>query len=69
MPIMDGAQTLEALNNKPQFQTIPKVIFTTSSSEADKAACLSRGATDFIVKPPGIQDFVNSVAHMLQYCD
>jgi CheY-like chemotaxis protein len=69
MPIMDGAQTLEALREKPAFHGIPKIIFTTSSSEADKEKCLSRGAADYIVKPAGINEFVGSVAQMLQHCD
>ena len=69
MPVMDGVQTLEALNQKTKFKNIPKVIFTTSDSEIDKARCLSNGATDYLVKPANMTGIMKSVETMLQYCD
>ena len=69
MPVLDGVQTLEKLNGVQQFQKIPKVIFTTSDSDMDKDRCLSRGATDYIVKPSNMTEIVKSVEKMLQYCN
>jgi CheY-like chemotaxis protein len=69
MPVLDGVQTLEALNEVPKFQKIPKVIFTTSDSVADKDRCLSRGAADYLVKPSNMTDIVKTIGNMLHYCD
>ncbi|HYE54233.1 MAG TPA: response regulator [Chitinophagaceae bacterium] len=69
MPVLDGLQTLEALNEKPDFRKIPKVIFTTSGSDEDKARCLSKGASDYFVKPHNMSEIVKTVETMLRYCN
>lgn len=68
MPIMNGLQTLIALNNEPRYQKVPKIIFTTSDSEDNKRKSLRNGATDYIVKPASMNEFVNAAAKMLSYC-
>ena len=68
MPVLDGLQTLEALKDKPKFEKIPKVIFTTSDSDADKVRCLSKGATEFMVKPSNMSEIHKSIQSMLRYC-
>ena len=68
MPILNGLQTLEALNEVPKFQNIPKVIFTTSDSLEDKARCLSKGATDYMVKPTNMKEIVKTVENMVRHC-
>ncbi|WP_332732619.1 response regulator [Flavihumibacter sp.] len=68
MPVLDGIQTLEILSNKSTFQHIPKIIFTTSDSEVDRDRSLSKGATDYVVKPANMPDFVKTVEGMLRYC-
>ncbi|MGZ5219808.1 MAG: response regulator [Chitinophagaceae bacterium] len=69
MPVLDGLQTLDALNSKPKFKDIPKVIFTTSESDEDKRRCLSKGAADYVVKPHNMTEIVRTVQNMLTYCD
>ena len=68
MPILNGIQTLEALNEVQKFQNIPKVIFTTSDSDEDKVRCLSKGASDYMVKPSNMKEIVKTVENMLSYC-
>lgn len=68
MPVMDGIQTLEVLSNGSRFQHIPKIIFTTSDSEIDRHRSLAKGATDYIVKPANMPDYVKTVKGMLRYC-
>lgn len=68
MPILNGLQTLEVLNSRPKFKGIPKVIFTTSDSDEDKLRCLSRGASDYVVKPYNMTEIVKTVEKMLSYC-
>ncbi len=69
MPVMDGLQTLEALHKKPEFKQIPKIIFSTSDSESDKERCLSKGATDYLVKPSNMSDIIKTVERMVRHCD
>ena len=68
MPVLNGIQTLEALAELPKFQNIPKVIFTTSDSDEDKVRCLSKGASDYLVKPSNMREIVKTVENMLRYC-
>ncbi len=68
MPVLDGIQTLEILNQEASFQHIPKIIFTTSDSAMDRDRSLSNGAADFVVKPSNMPDFVKTVEGMLRYC-
>lgn len=68
MPVLNGLQTLEALKDKPKFEKIPKVIFTTSDNDSDKVRCLSQGATDYIVKPSNMSEIQKSIQSMLGYC-
>ena len=68
MPVLDGSQTLEALEARPEYRRIPKVIFTTSASALDRERCLAKGATDYLVKPSNMSEFVKKVQTMLAYC-
>ena len=68
MPVLDGLQTLEALSKQPEFKNIPKIIFTTSDSAADKARCIAKGTTDYLVKPANMTGIVQSLSNMLSYC-
>ena len=69
MPVLNGLQTLEAMNEVPHFKNIPKVIFTTSDSDEDKMRCLAKGASDFVVKPSNMRQIVEKVETMLSYCN
>ena len=69
MPFLNGFQTLDELGKKPEFKTIPKVIFTTSASEEDRQLCLAKGASDFVVKPEKLSEIVKKMQQMLGFCD
>lgn len=69
MPVLNGLQTLDAINKIPKFQNIPVVIFSTSDSFDDKIRCLSKGATEYIVKPSDMSSIVKTVDNMLRYCN
>jgi CheY-like chemotaxis protein len=68
MPVMDGFETLEALNQKSEFKEIPIVILTTSNSESDKKRCFSKGATDYLVKPNNMTEIVKTVESIVRHC-
>jgi CheY-like chemotaxis protein len=67
MPVMDGKETLIWLKNSPNFQSIPTMIFTTSSREEDIKLCQSHNCT-FFRKPTLYRDLLHVVQIMLQMC-
>jgi len=65
MPVMGGLETLEALQEYPHFDELNVFIFSTSSAESDRQACLAAGAKGYLLKPSGLtqmRDFVEAVA-------
>jgi len=65
MPVTGGVETLEALQNYPHFDDLNVFMFSTSSSETDRAACLAAGAKGYLLKPSGLsqmRSFVETVA-------
>ncbi len=68
MPVLNGLQTLEALKGYDKYKHIPKVIFTTSDSEEDRAKCIAKGAADYLVKPHHMREIIKTVETMIRYC-
>ncbi len=68
MPVMDGYQTLRALEGQPAYAAIPKVILSTSDLEENKRKCLSHGAADYLVKPAEIKKWAGTVHTILNFC-
>jgi CheY-like chemotaxis protein len=50
MPVMDGRTFLELIKKDPDFNDIPVIIYTTSSSEIDKKFAEENGASHFLTK-------------------
>ena len=68
MPEMNGAEILEILKGNPRFDSIPKIIWSTSNSDNYKHLCLKHGADDYIVKPSSMNALVEVAKHMLSFC-
>lgn len=51
MPGMDGRAFLKAIKQDEALKNIPVIIYSTSSSDADKTFAASHGAAAFITKP------------------
>ncbi len=51
MPKMGGKQCLRYIKNNPILNSIPVIIYSTSSREEDIEECKQIGAYSFIVKP------------------
>jgi CheY-like chemotaxis protein len=51
LPVLSGFAVLEWLRRKPDFRTLPVVVFTSSSREQDKQRALELGANDYVEKP------------------
>lgn len=50
MPVLDGRETLSRLKQEDRYSSIPKVVFTTSSSNMDKLFC-DWMHTEMLIKP------------------
>ncbi len=57
LPKMHGREVLHLIKQTPELASIPVVILTTSSAQADKDFCLKTGACDYLIKPVTMEDF------------
>ncbi|MHB8058395.1 MAG: response regulator [Desulfuromonadaceae bacterium] len=65
MPRMDGRETLKEIKADERLRSIPVVVLTTSESEADIFKSYDLGASCYISKPVGFDDFLK-VVHSLE---
>jgi CheY-like chemotaxis protein len=56
MPRMTGFDVLIWMQQRPHLKTLPVVILTSSSLEADQRKARDLGAVDYRVKPGNVQD-------------
>jgi CheY-like chemotaxis protein len=59
MPGKDGREALKEIKTNNQLQTIPIIVFTTSSSSKDKNVVYELGANCFITKPDTFNKLVD----------
>lgn len=59
LPGMDGMTVLKRLRGEADTQTIPIIMVTAKTSEADRVKGLDSGADDYLVKPFGIMELVS----------
>jgi len=58
MPGVDGIATLRELREDPGLRTLPVILVTGSTTEADRISGLDRGADDVVVKPVSVAELV-----------
>ena len=68
MPGMTGLEILRELKNNERYAKIPKIIWSTSRSAADKDVCLQLGAVDYLVKPATVKELTDICRYMLSNC-
>ena len=61
LPGKDGFEVLAEIRENKSLRSIPVIIFTTSSSTAERKRALSLGATDFISKPGTITALIETL--------
>jgi CheY-like chemotaxis protein len=67
MPGMNGWEVMKKLKTDQNFQSLPIVVFTTSSNPADKQEC-ARYGIEMITKPINTVDFEQTANRLLSYC-
>lgn len=68
MPELNGAEILKALRQNSRYDSIPKIIWSTSGSEIYKKLCLESGANDYVIKPSNIKELEGIARHLLSFC-
>jgi CheY-like chemotaxis protein len=68
MPELNGAEILKELKQNDRYNSIPKLIWSTSGAEMYKQLCLNLGAADYVIKPSNVNDLQKIVAYMMSYC-
>lgn len=68
MPELNGAEILRILQQHDRYNSLPKIIWSTSGSEIYKKKCLELGADEYIIKPSNVNDLKTIVHHMLSVC-
>jgi CheY-like chemotaxis protein len=51
LPLMDGFELLAWLQNRPEFVSLPVIVFSSSNLDSDKEKAFHLGAKDYLVKP------------------
>lgn len=68
MPELNGGQLLLSLQASDRYNTVPKVILSTSNAPLHKRECMNNGATDYIVKPDNMKDLYMIAEKLLGLC-
>jgi CheY-like chemotaxis protein len=67
MPRMDGKETIKKIREQEELNSMPVVVFTTSSNIADKKYFESQGI-HFITKPFDYKVFTRQIIELLSLC-
>lgn len=66
MPRKNGRQVLLEIKNDPKLRHIPVIVWTTSSTEADRRACMDAGAEGYVTKPPQLADLKTAIKGIVE---
>ena len=58
LPELNGSEILEALSKHARFDSIPKIIWSTSSSGLYEERCMAQGAKAYLVKPSDMKGII-----------
>ena len=61
LPKIDGLSVLRRMSGDASWRTIPVVVLSTSSRQADKEMAFSLGARSYIVKPDNFEELTEQV--------
>ena len=67
LPGIDGREVLWQIKQDPNLQTIPVVIFTTSSNSTDVEFCYQNGVNGYIVKPIDTSKLIWTIKLFMSY--
>lgn len=67
MPMMDGKQCLKMLKSIPHLESIPVIMYSTSTDTREIRECYRLGAEDFLIKPHSYEKLVNDLMSIFAF--
>jgi CheY-like chemotaxis protein len=67
MPVMDGKQALQEIRKNKEWDTVPIVVFTTSSHPSDIAFC-EHFDVEMVTKPANFRQIAYEAERLLRHC-
>jgi CheY-like chemotaxis protein len=61
MPVMDGLEAMRRLRADPRFKSTPIIALTALAMPSDRERCLGAGATEYMSKPVGLKQLLNTI--------
>jgi CheY-like chemotaxis protein len=68
MPLMNGAQVLDAICSDPKYYGVAKFMLSTSSQPEYKDSCIKKGAIEYFVKANSIEGTAMIANEIISYC-
>ena len=67
LPGCGGKELVERIKSDASLRTIPLVVFSTSSQDADVEHCYRYGANSYHRKPTNLRDFETTIREIVHY--
>jgi CheY-like chemotaxis protein len=67
IPELTGVEILTIINEDDRYNSIPKIVWSTSKSPVFKTMSFDMGVVDYIIKPNDIASFTDIARHMLSF--
>jgi CheY-like chemotaxis protein len=68
MPELKGSEVLSFMKSKKRYDTIPKVVLSTSNAYMHQYECMNNGASEYIVKPDSMKGMELLAKKLINYC-
>ena len=66
LPVLSGVEVCRVLRSRPQTASVPIIVLTARTSEADRVAGLDMGADDYVTKPFSLRELMARVRAVLR---
>ncbi|HEX8040870.1 MAG TPA: response regulator, partial [Chryseosolibacter sp.] len=67
MPMMDGKQCLRKIKSIPELESIPVIMYSTSTNTREIRECYKLGAVDFLIKPYSYEKLAHDLASVFDF--
>ena len=67
IPEVSGADILRHVEQKPRYQAVVKLVWSTSSASLFEHTCMQLGAKAYLVKPSNVSGLIQMARQMLTY--
>ena len=66
IPVMGGIEVLRKIRADERLRDLPVVVVTSSSIESDRTEAIAAGASDYLLKPLALEQFIKDLESILQ---